>query len=407
MSLDTASPDTAAKPFPQKVIPPYSAAIPLSEMQKRSLFVSVPMYGGMCVGTFSRAIADLTSLCLQNGIELKIHYLFNESLIPRARNYCSDEFLRAMTNPKAAQPPTPTTPYIPAQAPRPFSHFMFIDADISFNPGDILGMMAMMGDDDPYDILCGPYPKKCISWEKVKMAVDKRFADKDPNVLENFVGDYVFNPKGTVAGGQIRIDQPVEVLEGGTGFMMIKRKTFERFAEHFPQYMYRPDHIRTKAFDGSREIMQFFQAEIDQLDFGVEYKAILGKVYEALTEETSDRSLLDVAKIIDVGMQDVSDRASKKSKRYLSEDYWFCQKAQEAGLKVFLCPWVRLQHAGTYVYSGSLFDLAQLGASPTADPTQIKAVGEDIPGQPQQNKALSWENKPKQKVVVPTPKKRK
>ena len=60
------------------------------------------------------------------------------------------------------------------------------------------------------------------------------------------------------------------------------------------------------------------------------------------------------------------------SKRYLSEDYWFCQKVQEAKLTTWLCPWMRLQHVGTMIFGGSLIDLAQLGASATADASQLK-----------------------------------
>jgi hypothetical protein len=57
------------------------------------------------------------------------------------------------------------------------------------------------------------------------------------------------------------------------------------------------------------------------------------------------------------------------SKRYLSEDYWFCQKSWEIGVKTWLCPWMKLQHMGSYVFGGSLIDLAQIGAGATADET--------------------------------------
>ena len=57
-----------------------------------------------------------------------------------------------------------------------------------------------------------------------------------------------------------------------------------------------------------------------------------------------------------------------KSKRYLSEDYWFCQKAHEVGIKTWFCPWMRLQHVGSYIFGGSLADLAAIGAAATADP---------------------------------------
>ena len=159
--------------------------------------------------------------------------------------------------------------------------------------------------------------------QKIKLAVDKGIADDDPNVLERYVGDYVFNPKAGT--GAVRIDQPIEVSEVGTGFMMTKRSTFTKFKEAYPQYSYKPDHIRTEHFDGSRKIMQYFQAEIDP-----------------------------------------------KSERYLSEDYWFCQKAQAIELKTWFCPWMKLQHVGTYIFGGSLADLASIGVAATADPKALK-----------------------------------
>ena len=275
--------------------------IDIELLRKRKLFIATPMYGGACAGMFARSIADLSAMCAQHGIPLQMYFLFNESLITRARNYCVDEFMRSEAE-----------------------HLMFIDSDIGFNPNDVIAMMALQAqEEEKYNIIGGPYPKKCISWEKIKMAVDKGIADEDPNVLEKFVGDYVFNPK---SGQQsIQIGEPCEVLEIGTGFMMVAKSAMQKFIDSYPQYMYRPDHVRTEAFDGSREIMMAFQAEIDP-----------------------------------------------KSKRYLSEDYWFCQKAQDIGLSTWFCPWMKMQHVGTYIFGGSLADLASIGASATADPGQLR-----------------------------------
>ena len=180
----------------------------------------------------------------------------------------------------------------------------------------------MSSDESEYDIICGPYPKKTIAWEKIKAAVDKGFADQDPEVLNNFVGDYVFNPVEGVT--EMRLDTPQQVLEGGTGFMMIHRRTFERYQAAYPEFMYKPDHVRTKSFDGSREICAFFDCVIDP-----------------------------------------------ESKRYLSEDYMFWQWAIKAGLKIWMCPWMRLSHMGSYVFGGSLVDLAQIGASATVDEKKL------------------------------------
>lgn len=278
--------------------------VSFEELRKKKLFVATPMYGGQCHGMFCKSMADLSAICARYGIEMKAYYLFNESLITRARNYCVDEFMRS-----------------------DYTHMMFIDSDIGFNPNDVLALMALQDSDptDEYDVIGAPYPKKCISWEKIVQAVNKGVADENPNTLENFVGDYVFNPvikEGDRA--EIKLDKPADVLEMGTGFMMVRRNTFEKFAEAYPDFSYKPDHVRTEHFDGSREIMMYFQALIDP-----------------------------------------------ESKRYLSEDYMFCQWVRNIGLHTYMCPWMQLQHAGSYVFGGSLPHLASVGAAATADASKI------------------------------------
>lgn len=277
-------------------------SIELDELRKRKLFLAAPMYGGQCAGMFARSVMDLAARCAAHQIQLQVYFLFNESLITRARNYCADEFMRSDC-----------------------THMMFIDSDIGFNPDDVLLMMSLMSDESEYDVMAGPYPKKCISWEKVKQASDKGFGDDNPNDLSKYIGDYVFNPKAN--SESIPINAPVEVMEAGTGFMMIRRKTFEKYTEAYPELMYRPDHVRTEAFDGTREIMAFF---------------------DCIIEPTS--------------------------KRYLSEDYMFCYNVQKAGMKVWFCPWMRLSHVGTFVFEGSLADLAQIGAAATADVDKMNQI---------------------------------
>lgn len=322
-------------------------------IKSQVLFVGVPMYGGQCYGSFAKSMQDLVTYCKDLGVELKIYYLFNESLITRARNYVVDEFKRSGQHDG-----------------RPGTHMMFIDSDISFNPRDVIGMMSMMTPDSPYDVVCGAYAKKTIAWEKIKTAVDKGFANQDPNVLDRFVGDFVFNPKGV---GEFRITEPQEVLEAGTGFMMIKRSVFDRFDEVFPHYSYRPDHIRSGAFDGSREIMMYFQAEIDQIDWQIEYKQALAAMHGGMDENAS-YSGKQIREQLEGIVRELKEKNDKKSKRYLSEDYWFSQKIQHFGARVWLLPWIRLQHTGTYIFGGSLMDLAQVGVSATADPKAIKKV---------------------------------
>jgi hypothetical protein len=306
----------------------------IADLQKKKLFLAAPMYGGQCAGMFTRSVSDLSALCARYNIPLQLYFLFNESLITRARNYCVDEFMRSGA-----------------------THLMFIDSDIGFNPNDVLALLSLMTDDSPYDVMGGPYPKKCISWEKIKMAVDKGVADEDPNVLDRFVGDYVFNPKGNVS--QIPLGEPVEVMEIGTGFMMVRRKTFEDYEKAFPHLHYKPDHIRTEHFDGTREIMAYFDCVIDR-----------GYGYENLHQLLADVAAGKGAELQEIAKKMISGEKTA-SKRYLSEDYMFCYNVQRMGGRVWFCPWMQLQHVGSYVFAGSLADLASIGASATADASKI------------------------------------
>jgi len=268
--------------------------IDIQKLRSKKLFIATPMYGGQCHGAYTKAIADLMILCTKYAIEAKLFFIFNESLVQRARNYLTDEFVRSG-----------------------YDHMIFIDSDIHFEPQDVLVMMHFAATRDDMDVVCGPYPKKAISWEKIKVAVDKGYADVNPNILEEFVGDFVFNPADGVT--QFRIDEPVEVKESGTGFMLITREALQKYDKAFPGQSYKPDHVRTANFDGSREIMAYFDCVICPV-----------------------------------------------TKRYLSEDYMFCQWMRKAGGKVWLLPWMRLKHAGSYIFGGSLQSLAAINVSPTA-----------------------------------------
>jgi hypothetical protein len=273
----------------------------VEEIRKHKIFVGTPMYGAQCAGTYTKASVDLATMCAANGIGIHFYYLFNESLIQRARNYIADEFLRSDC-----------------------THLLFIDADIGFNPRDVLGLLAVqISDPEKYNIVTGLYPKKTIAWEKVQKAAAAGKGDENPFDLEQYTADYVFNPVNRVSS--FNISEPLEIGEGGTGFMLIPRATFEKFAAAYPELSYKPDHVRTEQFDGSREIHAYFDCIIDP-----------------------------------------------ETKRYLSEDYFFCKKARQAGMQIWTCPWMQLQHIGSYIFKGSLAHIGSLGITATADNSSRK-----------------------------------
>ena len=259
-------------------------SIKKEELQKKSLFVATPMYGGMNHGLYAKACLDLQAICMQYGVTVKFSFLFNESLITRARNYLVDEFLNRSD----------------------CTHLLFLDADIHFNPQDVIALLAL-----DKDVIGGPYPKKAIKWASVKKALDKN-PGITPQDLEKVTGDYVFNPvRGT---DKFSVADPLEVLEIGTGFMLVKREVFPKMEQAYPQLRYKPDHVGQAHFDGSRYIHAYFDTIIDTKD--------------SATGGGSDR--------------------------YLSEDYMFCQLWRKIGGQIWLCPWMRADHIGTYHFKGDM-----------------------------------------------------
>lgn len=256
--------------------------IDLDQLRKNKIFIATPMYGGMCCGMYMKSCLDLQTIFQQYGIPSRFSFIFNESLITRARNYLVDEFLRT-----------------------DFTHLLFLDADIHYNPQDIIAMLAL-----DKDVIGAPYPKKALNWGNIAEAARKH-PELDPKELENVVGDYVFNVvKGTE---RFQVSEPLEVMEIGTGYMLVKREVFTKWAEAYPEKKYRPDHVGQKNFDGTRYIHAYFDTEID-----------------------------------------------KVSERYLSEDYAFCQWYRRIGGNIWLCPWVQTQHVGTYAFTGNMAKIADL-----------------------------------------------
>lgn len=302
------------------------------QLRHKKLFIATPMYGGMNTGAYTRSLIELSMYAATHGIFLQFYFIFNESLIQRARNYCVDEFLRSDC-----------------------THMLFIDADIGFDLRDVLTLLHLCDESNEYDIICGPYPKKVIAYEKVIKAVQSG-AIQNPNDLENYVGDFVFNLAHDVTS--FAIDQPIEVLEAGTGFMMIKRSVFEKYAKKYPSGYYLPDHVRHESFDGSRKIYAFFDCVIDRGYTESDLNKVIGEVLKA-----GDMKALKAVKNKIVSLKETEQ---KSSNRYLSEDYLFCQNARKAGIKVWLCPWMQLTHVGSYHFKGSIPHLAMIDASPTA-----------------------------------------
>lgn len=243
-------------------------------MSKKNVFVATPMYGGMATGFYTQSCIMLQREFAQNGVDVSFSFMFNESLITRARNGLVNGFLKSEC-----------------------THLFFIDADINFNPADV--MMMLNAD---LDILCGIYPKKEINWYEVKKAVDR---GRPVEKLKHHTGSMVVNLVGYEGQVTVNAFEPLEIWAGGTGFMMIKREVFEKLADKVPSYTN------------------------NVADLSNEFKPEMIKEYFATSIDPETNILL-------------------------SEDYHFCHVARRNGIKVYAAPWVNLAHLGSYLFEGGL-----------------------------------------------------
>jgi hypothetical protein len=238
------------------------------------LFIATPMYGGMCAGFYTQAILQLQAICQQNRIDMAASFMFNESLITRARNALTHNFLKSG-----------------------FSHLMFIDADIKFNPQDVVSMLLA-----DKEVICGIYPKKEINWGLVKQASD---AGIPAEHLKLYSGSHVVNLADHAGHAEFNVAEPAEIWNGGTGFMMIKREVFDKLAPIVPSYINNMHDLNQVIVND--EIKEFFTTSIEP-----------------------------------------------ETQHLLSEDYHFCRTWRDNGGKIFAAPWVQLGHVGTYLFDGSL-----------------------------------------------------
>ena len=243
-------------------------------IKKDHIFVATPMYGGMCTGFYTQSVMRLQHVMNGRDTDVSFAFMFNESLITRARNSLANGFLKSNA-----------------------THLLFIDADIRFNPEDVPHMM-----DVNKDIIVGIYPKKEINWEGVRKAI----ADGVPNdKLPYRTGSLVVNLVNYSGSVTVPIDKPVEIWNGGTGFMLIKREVFTKLAKKVPSYTN------------------------DVVDLAGTMKNDVIREYFATSIEPG-------------------------TNRLLSEDYHFCRLARTNGIKVYAAPWVNLAHVGTYTFEGAL-----------------------------------------------------
>ena len=248
------------------------------------IFIGTPCYGGMITADYFKSCLQLTALAATKKIEIQFGTIGNESLVTRARNTLVQLFMDEQK----------------------YTHLLFIDADIAFNPETIFRMLEL-----DKEVVTGIYPRKTIDWRKVK----KRVIDNNNITIPELHAaslEYNLNVKNpekiSVKNGFI------EVLDGATGFMLIKKQVFEKMAKAYPDLKFKSDqHLN------------------DPHDKTFNY------------HDTSDWNYAFFDTMID-----------PETKRYLSEDYAFCRLWQKIGGSVYADITSGMTHYGNYAFKGNV-----------------------------------------------------
>jgi hypothetical protein len=177
------------------------------DFSKVHLHLGIPCYGGMVSEPTMTSFLRFVLLASQVGLNWSLDTMVNESLVTRARN---NLMAKMMTNDKA-------------------THFMFIDADIRFQPESILQMIA-----HDKDVIGGLYPKKALPI------------------------NYVINlkPTVTVQGDIYTVDTM------GTGFLLFKRHVYEKLIAAHPQAKY-----------------------VDDIGLGKQYEPMMYAIFDCVIDE--------------------------------------------------------------------------------------------------------------------------
>lgn len=176
-----------------------------------------------------------------------------------------------------------------------FDRLMFIDADISWQPQALLDLI-----ESDHDVCGIPYPTKFRDWEKLMRFMEKKLKDGvsvKPSEVMNSSLRFTVNPTD-------QKDKPVDgwqkVKALGTGFLMIKRNVLETMRDHYREDLTYKNDIKGYAKIDEKNCVGLFETLIDP-----------------------------------------------KTKRYLSEDYAFCQRWLDIGGSIYACLKYRLTHTGT------------------------------------------------------------
>jgi hypothetical protein len=174
------------------------------------------------------------------------------------------------------------------------THILFIDADIEFNPEDVIKLINANK-----DVVSAGYPQKWLSVDKIKEIFNREKIPQNPLELCTIQSVHIYREQ--------EISELMRARYCTTGFLLIKREVIKKMMEMYPDRKYIND------IDGY---------SISNRDY----------FYNLFTVEIN-----------------------KVTMRYESEDYGFSRLWSEIGGDIFIMTNISLKHYGLFGYSGNIY----------------------------------------------------
>jgi hypothetical protein len=320
------------------------------------ILIACPAYGGLTHASHNEALRGLEQVFGKYGIRYSVLPILTESLIPRARN----AYANIVAFDKIKQL-TPDGMGGFREDMVHYTHLLFLDVDIGFNPQNIIEMIRMN-----QDIVGLPYACKDISWGKIVEAVKR--GETDPVRLSRMGHRPIINTNGTAQS--FNPSQPSQFPQIGTGVLLIKRGVFLAMAEDD-----KLSNMTVKEFEQSEFCKSELGGSAPWLEFAKEYAAFLQqhprRRYKLMAGEMKfgDR---------DFAYDFFSIGVNPETSYYDSEDYRFCHDAAKLGFKIWFLPWAVTSHTGNYSF---IMDIPiqtaiglQIGPEPSPDTKPIGGV---------------------------------
>jgi len=250
------------------------------------LVILTPCYNSTVFVSYMESLIQTFAMCKEFGLRMKVHFCKNDSLVSRARN---NLVAKAMTD-------------------KNMTHMLFIDADITWDPIDIVKLiLADKG------VVGGIYPIKNYNWGNFSEDPDfvrKIMAKKQNSQLNNMMSDLHFL-KTNMVKYNVNYESSVlnvtnnlaKVRHLATGFMMIKRAVIESMMRGFPDTKYTDD-------------VGFLTGDENNFAYA----------------------------LFDCGVEEG---------HYFSEDWLFCHRWTKMGGGVYIDVTINLDHTGIETFKGS------------------------------------------------------